>query len=118
MRYLMLIKHAESIRDQEVPPHLMTAMEGFIKEKTASGELTETAGLKGTADGFRVRLRRRKVQVTDGPFTETKEIVGGYAMLDVRSRDDALVIAREFVELHRRHWPGLECECEVRAVDE
>ena len=54
----------------------------------------------------------------DGPFTESKEIVGGYALMEVKSRDEALKYAREFMELHRKHWPSFECECEVRPLDE
>jgi len=55
--------------------------------------------------------------VTDGPFTEGKEVVGGYAMVEVPSRKEAMDIARKFMELHRQHWPEFNCECEVRPVE-
>ena len=83
-----------------------------------SGVLKDTAGLKSTAEGFRVRSTGNRLKVTDGPFTETKEIVGGYAMIEVASREEALKTARQFMELHRVHWPEFEGECEVRPVEE
>jgi hypothetical protein len=59
-----------------------------------------------------------KLHVTDGPFTEAKEIVGGYALVEVKSRDEALDVARQFMELHRVHWPAFEGECEVRPLED
>ena len=56
--------------------------------------------------------------MTDGPFTEAKEIVGGYALVEVKSRDAALDVARQFMELHRVHWPEFEGECEVRPLED
>src|SRR5437870_7126582 len=58
--------------------------------------------------------RRGKLTVTDGPFTEAKEVVGGYAVLEAKSRDEALAAARTFLRLHQQHWPGWEGECEDR----
>ncbi len=54
--------------------------------------------------------------VTDGPFAEAKEVVGGYAVLEARSRDEALAAARTFMRLHQQHWPGWEGECEIREL--
>ena len=55
--------------------------------------------------------------MTDGPFTESKEVVGGYAITEFGSRDEAMKMARQFMELHRVHWPAFEGECEVRPVE-
>ena len=117
MKCLMLIKHDESYRDQEIPKGLLEAMGPFVEAKMKSGVITDTAGLKPSKDGFRVRSRGGKLKVTDGPFTETKELVGGYAMAEVKSREDALQLAREFMELHRIHWPEFEGECELRPIE-
>ena len=117
MKYLMLIKHSENIRKEKVPQALMDAMGEFVGEGFKSGVLKDTAGLKGTAEGFRVRSSKNRLKVTDGPFTEAKEIVGGYAMVEVASREQALKVARDFMELHRKHWPEFEGECEVRQLD-
>lgn len=118
MKYLMLIKHAESYRGQPIPQGLLDAMGAFVEQGLKSGVLKDTAGLKGTADGFRVRSSGGRLKVTDGPFTEAKEIVGGYAMVEAKSKDQALQVARDFMELHRVHWPEFEGECEVRPLDE
>jgi hypothetical protein len=80
--------------------------------------LKDTAGLKATAEGFRVRSRGGKLHVTDGPFTEAREIVGGYALVEVKSRQEALDVARQFMELHRVHWPSFDGECEVRPLED
>jgi hypothetical protein len=114
----MLIKHAESHRAEPIPQALMDAMGDFVTEGFKSGVLKDTAGLKSTADGFRVRSGGNRLKVTDGPFTESKEVVGGYALVEVASREEALEIARQFMELHRVHWPAFEGECEVRPLED
>lgn len=86
MKYLMLIKHSESYRSQPIPPALMNAMGEFVEQGFKSGVLKDTAGLKDTAHGFRVRSSGGKLSVTDGPFAEVKEVVGGYALVEVPSR--------------------------------
>ncbi|HWN17509.1 MAG TPA: YciI family protein [Gemmatimonadales bacterium] len=117
MKYLMLIKHSESYRNQAIPQALMDAMGEFVGEGLKSGVLKDTAGLRPTSEGFRVRSSKNRLKVTDGPFTETKEIIGGYALIEVASREEALKTARQFMELHRVHWPEFEGECEVRPLE-
>ena len=118
MKFLMLIKHTESYRNETIPQALMDAMGQFVGEGFKSGVLKDTAGLKPTAEGFRVRSSKNRLKVTDGPFTEAKEIVGGYALIEVASKDEAMKTAREFMELHRVHWPAFEGECEVRRLED
>ena len=118
MKYLMLIKHEERYRTHQIPQGLQAAMGKHIEEGFKSGVLKETAGLKGTSEGFQVRNKGGKLTVTDGPFTEAKEVVGGYALVEVGSRDEALKVAREFMELHRVHWPEFDGVCEVRPLEE
>jgi hypothetical protein len=74
------------------------------------------SGLLPSKDGARVRLANGKITVTDGPFSESKEVIGGWAILKAASKDEALRIATEFMELHRKHWPGFEGESEVRPM--
>jgi hypothetical protein len=114
----MMIKHPESLRSEEIPQALMDAMGTFVADSFKSGVLKDTAGLKPTSEGFRVRLSKNQLKVTDGPFTEAKEVVGGYAIVEVASRDEALEIARQFMELHRVHWPTFEGESEVRPLED
>lgn len=117
MKFLMLIKHSENYRNQAIPQRLMDAMGEFVGESMKSGVLKDTAGLKPTAEGFRIRSRKNRLTLTDGPFTEGKEVVGGYALVEVASKEEAVKTARQFMELHRLHWPDFECECEVRPVE-
>jgi hypothetical protein len=118
MKYLMLIKHSESYRAEPIPQGLLDAMGEFVTRSLESGVLKDTAGLKPTADGLRVRLSNGKLKVTDGPFTEAKEVVGGYALVEVKSAEEAREVARQFMELHRVHWPTFEGECEVRPLED
>ena len=118
MKYLMMIKHSESYRNEAIPQALMDAMGEFVGENLKRGVLKDTAGLKPTSEGFRVRSSKNRLKVTDGPFTESKEVVGGYALVEVGSREEAMKVARDFMELHRVHWPAFEGECEVRPLED
>jgi hypothetical protein len=117
MRYMMLIKHTEDYRDKTIPPALMEAMGEFVGENMKNGKIVETNGLKSSHKGKKVRLRGGKLQVIDGPFTESKEIVGGYAIVEAESEQEALDLATQFMELHRIHWPEFEAESELRPVE-
>jgi hypothetical protein len=118
MKFLMMIKHAESDRSQPIPQGLMDAMGEFVGEGFKSGILKDTAGLKPTSEGFRVRLSKGQLKVSDGPFTEAKEVIGGYALVELPSKEEALKVARQFMDLHRVHWPGFEGESEVRPLED
>jgi hypothetical protein len=118
MRYMMFIKHAQDYQNADVPASLYEEMGKFIEETTKSGNFVGGAGLQPTSAGVRVRLKSGKITVTDGPFVESKEIVGGYAIIDAKSREEALALARRFMELHLKHWPAFEGECEVRPFEE
>ena len=116
MKYLAFIRHAESYREAGPPPALMDAMGWFVQKSLQDGSLVDTGGLLPTKDGFRIRLAKGAISVTDGPFIETKEVIGGWAILNAPSKVEALRIAREFMELHHKHWPQFEGEAEVRPM--
>lgn len=118
MRYLTFIRLSESYRNSPPPAALMEDMGRFVERSFKDGTLVDTGGLVPSKDGFRVRLEGGKLRVIDGPFTEAKEVIGGWAILNVKSREEALRVATEFMELHRKHWPGFEGESEVRPVEE
>ncbi len=118
MKYLTFIRHSESYRQAPPPPALMEAMGKFVEKSFKDGTLVDTGGLLPSKDGVRVRLASGRLSVTDGPFTESKEIIGGWAILKADSREQAMRIATEFMELHRKHWPGFEGESEVRPMFE
>jgi hypothetical protein len=118
MKFLMMIKHAEQTQPFQPPQSLNDAMGAFVAEGFKAGWLKETAGLKPTSAGQRIRSKGGKLSFTDGPFTEAKEIVGGFAIVETRTKEEGLEIARRFMELHRIHIPDFECESEVRPFDD
>ena len=118
MKYLMFIKHAETAGQTQPPKALMDAMGEFVGRMFASGVLKDTGGLKPTAQAYRIRSSGGKLQVIDGPFAETKEVIGGFALVETKSKEEADAVAREFMELHRVHWPEFECESEVRPIED
>jgi hypothetical protein len=61
-------------------------------------------------------LKNGKITVTDGPFSESKEVIGGWAILQTGSKAEAVRIATEFMEMHRKHWPEFEGESELRPM--
>lgn len=116
MRYLSFIRHPESYRDTPPPPALMEAMGEFIERSRKAGTLVDTGGLLPSKDGVLIRVADGKLSVSDGPFSESKEVIGGWAILEADSKAKAVEIAAEFMELHRKHWPGFEGESEIRPM--
>jgi hypothetical protein len=116
MKYLTFIRHSESHREAGPPAALMEAMGKFVEKSIKDGTLVDTGGLRPSKDGVRVRLDRGKITVLDGPFTESKEVIGGWAILQADSKEQAVRIAVEFMELHRKHWPEFDGESEVRPM--
>jgi len=118
MKYLAFIRHSEKYRESQPPAALMEAMGTFVQKSLAEGTLVDTGGLMPSKDGVCIRLSGGKLTVTDGPFTEAKEVIGGWAILKADSKAEAIHIASEFMELHRKYWPGFEGESEVRPMYE
>ena len=118
MRYMMFIKHTEDYRNAQVPASLYEEMGKFVEEATKNGNFVSGAGLQPTSAGTRIVLKRGKISVVDGPFTESKEIVGGYSIIDAKTREEALALATRFMEIHQQHWPTFEGECEMRPLEE
>ena len=114
MRFMMIVKHAE--KQGPPPKQLMDAIAKLAEEEAKAGTMLGSGGLGPTALGARVRLSGGQVTVTDGPFTETKEVVGGYAQFELKSKQEAIESAVRFMELHKKHWPGWEGETEVRQM--
>jgi hypothetical protein len=98
---------------QKPSQKLMDDMGKLIEEMTRTGALVRTAGLAPTSEGVRVRSRHGKVTVTDGPFLETKEVIGGYAVLEAKSMKEAVELTKRFLAVHGDEW---DIECEVRAL--
>jgi hypothetical protein len=93
---------------------LMRDMGKLIDEMTRAGVLVSTAGLRPSAEGVRIRLRGGKLSSVDGPFAESKEVIGGYAILEAKSREDAVELTKRFLRVHGDEW---DIECELRQLD-
>lgn len=113
MRFLGLLRaDRESEAGTPPSPELMAKMGTFIEEVTKAGVLLATDGLHPSTKGARIRLADGKVSVTDGPFTESKELVASYALLQVKSKAEAVEWTTRFLKVLGRG------ECEIRQVYE
>jgi hypothetical protein len=101
-----------------MPPGFMDVMRQYVEKSFKDGSLVDTGGLLPSKESARVRLANGKITVTDGPFSESKEVIGGWAILKAENKAEAVRLATEFMELHRKHWPGFEGESEVRPMFE
>ena len=98
------------------PPALMGAIMQLGMDAAKAGVLVEQGGLMRTAAGARVSVADGNMVVTDGPFTEAKEVVGGYAVYSVKSKEEVLEWTRRFMQIHIDHWPGWSGVSEVRQI--
>lgn len=110
MRFLSIYTTAE----RNTPPTAeeMASMGKLIEEGMTAGWLLSTEGCLPSAFGARVRRASGKLSVTDGPFTEAKELVGGFAILEAKSKEDAIELARKFLQV------AGDGECELRQIFE
>ncbi len=114
MRFMMLVKSVEGCGTP--PKELMDAIGKLAEDAVKAGTMIESGGLAPAAMSTRVRLSRGEITATDGPFAETKELVGGYAVFEFPSKKEAIESTLRFMELHKQHWPGWEGETEVRQI--
>jgi hypothetical protein len=114
MRFMVTIKSAEG--SGPPPKALMDAIAQLGAEAVRAGVMVDNGGLAPTAMGARVRLSGGRLAVTDGPFAEAKEVVGGYAVYSVPSKQEAVDWTTRFMELHQQHWSGWEGEAEIRQI--
>ena len=98
MRFMTIVKTREI--SFQPPQELLDRINKLAEDATKKGEFGGMGGLGPTALGARARLSKGKITVTDGPFTEAKEIIGGYAIFDVQSKKEALAYTRRFLEAH------------------
>jgi hypothetical protein len=98
MRFMIFVR-ADANTEAGVMPNddsLMAEMASYHEELAKAGVLLDAAGLQPSAKGWRIHYDGKRRSVTDGPFTEAKELVAGYTLIQVRSRDEALEWARRF----------------------
>lgn len=114
MRFLTYI---ESDPTQGPPPaELFEALGAFGAEMATLGVVVDRGGLAPVEECTHIRVGGGSMTVTDGPFAEAKEVIGGYAMYDVRDEDEALEHARRFMQIHVESWPEFEGTAVIRRV--
>jgi hypothetical protein len=113
MRFMFVIYSAS---ETGPTPELAEAMHQMAAEEVAAGRMIYDGGLMPAALGMGLRLKSGKVVVLDGPFTETKEMLGGFAIFELPDMAAAEASARQFLALHQRHAPGWEGVCEIRQI--
>lgn len=120
MRYLMLVTATKDYEAGKPPDTgLVGAMGKLMGELINAGKLIETAGLLPTSKATRIRVVNGKISVTDGPFAETKEVIGGYALFNLSSKEEALRLGRDFMQLHVDHLgPSYEGQLEIRPLED
>jgi len=117
MRYMFLVVLAPDGYEQKPSMKLMEEMTKLTERGFADGSLISTGGLMPPAmGGMRATLRRGEINVIDGPFTETKEVIGGYAIMEFATHAEARQAAVDFMELHRTFGEGWEGACEMRPL--
>ena len=113
MRYMMLLSGTNPSAPPS--PELFEAIMKLGGEATEAGVLLDTAGLLPSASGARVALAGGRLTVTDGPFTESKELIS-YALYEVRSKEEAIEWAARFMKVHRDLWAGWEGRTDILQV--
>ena len=98
------------------PQALFDAMDGYIGEQAAKGAFLDGGGLFGTEDAVNFVVRKGETSRVDGPFAEAKEVVGGWAILQYDTLEEAIEGQREFAELHATHWPECNMVASLRQV--
>ena len=116
MRFMIIIKASASTEAGVMPEEsLFAAMDDYHQQLAQAGALLDGSGLKPSSQGWRIRYQGNERRVIDGPFAETKELVAGYTLIQVSSREEALEWSRRFPN---PQGPGLDAEIEVRPLYE
>jgi len=116
MRFMIIVKASASTEAGVMPEEsLFAAMDDYHQQLAQAGALLDGSGLKPSSQGWRIRYQGNERRVIDGPFAETKELVAGYTLIQVSSREEALEWSRRFPN---PQGPGLDAEIEVRPLYE
>jgi hypothetical protein len=116
MRFLSYIESDPTAPWGPPPPELFEAIGAFGGEAVAAGVVVDQGGLGPIQASPHIRISGGKLTITDGPFTEAKEVIGGYGMYDVRSLEEAIEWSRRFMQIHLDTWPGFEGTSVIRQV--
>ena len=114
MRFMYIVTSPQPMTGPS--PQLAAAIQTISEREIKAGRMIDNGGLMPLQTGARVRIADGKLSVIDGPFVEAKEVIGGYAIFELRDKDEALAMGKEFMQLHLDHMPGWEGTCELRAL--
>ncbi len=114
MKFMTIVKGPELTAAP--PAALIDGIMALGEEAKKAGVFVGWGGLHPTSEGTRARITKGKITVTDGPFTEAKEVIGGFTTYDVASKAEALDWTRRFLELHVKYFPEWEGEVEIRQL--
>ena len=112
MRFMFIVTSAHPAAPT---PELMEAMHKLANREIKAGRMLDSGGLMPVATGAQVKITGGELSVVDGPYVETKELIGGFAIFELRDKEEAVAAAVEFMQLHKDFMPGWEGTCEVRA---
>ena len=116
MRFMILVKATrDSEAGRQAPESLFAEMASYHEQLVKAGVLLDGSGLKPSSTGWRIRYSGDKRTIVDGPFAETKELVAGYTLIQVKTREEALEWARRFPNPSIDHG---EAEIEIRQLYE
>jgi hypothetical protein len=113
MRFMYIVTSPQPNRYPT--PALMEAMHKLSEREIKAGRMLDSGGLLPVSMGAQVKVSYGKLSVVDGPFVEAKELIGGYAIFELRDKEEAVAAAVEFMQLHKEHMPDWEGTCEVRS---
>jgi hypothetical protein len=111
MRFMFIVKSAQIMQPTA---SLMAAMGKLADREIKAGRMLDNGGLMPLATGAQVRITDGQLSLIDGPFVEAKEVIGGYAVFELRDKEEAIASAMEFMQLHKDLMPGWEGTCEIR----
>ncbi len=120
MRFMMIVKADKNYEaGSPPPPELLAAIGKLSEEMVKAGVILDMGGLLPSSKGARINVKKGKLTVTDGPFSEAKELIGGYAILQVKSREEAIERGRRFMQIHADVLgPSYDGELEIRQLPE
>lgn len=114
MRFMMIVKASKEFEAGQMPSdELIAAMGKYNEEMVKAGVLVELAGLQPTSKGARIQFSGGKKTVVDGPFAETKEVIGGFWIINVKSKEEAMEWA---MRAPAPHGDGKDAEIEIRQI--
>jgi hypothetical protein len=115
MRFMSIVTAPASASYGKPTPELLEAMGKLADREIKAGRMIDNGGLAPIDQAVRITIANGELSVLDGPFVEAKEVIGGYSITEMASKEEAVALAVEFMQLHKDHMPGWEGTCEVRA---